>query len=258
MLRTHGCPLLAILAALAAALGLLSSAIASDQEAFRTRPRVLLIYTESSILPAVARVDQAIRSRFGASGINPEFFTEYLDLSWAVDERYAERLLAFLSAKHRDRKFDVVIPGGAEALRFVLAHRAELFAGAPIVFCAVPPGIVSERDLPPDVTGVWMTFDGAATIEAATRLQPTARRVVIVGGAATADRLYLDGVKRQLAGRGNDLEISYLQGLPLEQVRERLARLSPDTIVFYLSIQRDGAGQRLAPKAFISRPHRSQ
>jgi len=70
---------------------------------------------------------------------------------------------------------------------------------------------------------------------------------VIVSGAATADRLYLDGVKRQLAGRANDLEISYLQGLPLEQVRERLARLSPDTIVFYLSIQRDGAGRTFSP-----------
>ena len=232
---------------LAVALGGPGGSTALDEDALRTRPRVLLLYTESRILPAVVKVDAAIRGRFAAAGVSPEFFTEYLDLSWAVDPRYAQHLLQFLRAKHGDRRFDVVIPAGAEAFRFALAYRETLFPGAPIIFCAVPPGTVAARDLPPDVTGVWMTFDGAGTIEAARGLQPRARQVVIVSGAAPADRMYLDGVKRQLAGRLSDLDVVYLEGLPLESVSEHLGRLARDTIVFYLSIQRDGAGRTFAP-----------
>jgi hypothetical protein len=149
LVHAHARRLLAGLAGLLALHALFGSAIASDHEVDTTRPRVLLLYTESRLVPAVVKVDEAVRTAFAASGINAEFFIEYLDLSWGGDERWAQGLRGFLHAKHGDRTFDVVIPAGAEALRFALAHRAEVFPGSPMVFCAVPPGTVSERDLPP-------------------------------------------------------------------------------------------------------------
>ena len=228
---------------LALLLGVVAAAIASDLEDLQTRRRVLMLSSESRAFPAVARVGDAIRSQLASAGLFPEFFTEYLDLSWAGDPHYDERLRALLKVKHGDRRFDAVIVGGLEGLRFALAHRAELFPEVPIIFCAVPPGMVDARDLPPDVTGTWMMFDGAATLEAARRLQPRAREVVVVGGAATADRLYLADVKQQLAAHSHGLRVSYLEGLPLEDVRERLARLSGEAIVLYVTIQRDGAGR---------------
>jgi signal transduction histidine kinase len=220
---------------------------ASAAETLPERPRVLLLYTESRILPAIVKVDEAIRSRIAASGLTPEFLTEYLDLSWGGDRNYPEQLLQFLRVKHGDRKFDVVIAAGAEAFRFALSSRARLFPGTPIVFCGVPPGTVDDHDLPPDVTGVWMMFDGASTLDAAIRLQPGARHVVVVGGAAAADKLYVRGVERQLAGRLSGRDVTYLEGLTLEDLRERLSRLSGDTIVLFVSIARDGAGRVFVP-----------
>ena len=233
---THGLGLALLLVAI-------PLAFASDLDDLQTRRRVLMLSSESRAFPAVTKVGDAIRSTFASAGLFPEFFTEYLDLSWTVDPQYEQRLRALLRAKHTGRKFDVVIVGGLDGLRFALANRMELFPGAPIVFCAVPPGIVGEGDLPPDVTGTWMAFDGAATLDAAVRLQPNARRVVVIGGAAPADRLYVDVVKRQLAERWRGLDVSYLEGLPLEEVRARLSQLSRDAIVLYVTIQRDGAGR---------------
>jgi signal transduction histidine kinase/ABC-type uncharacterized transport system substrate-binding protein len=228
---------------LALLLGVAPPLIAADPEDLLARRRVLLLSSESRAFPAVVMIGDAIRSRFASAGLFPELFTEYLDLSSAVDPRYGERLRALLQAKHGHRKVDVVIVGGVEGLRFALANRATLFPAAPIIFCAVPPGIISERDLPPDVTGTWMTLDASATLDAAVRLQPRARQVVVVSGAAQADRLYLGVVKQQLAGRSHGLDVSYLDGLTLEEVRNQLSRLSRDTIVLYVTIQRDGAGR---------------
>ena len=228
---------------LALLLGVAPPLVAADADDLLARPRVLLLSSESRAFPAVVLIGDAIRSRFASVGLFPEFLTEYLDLSSAVEPHYGEHLRALLQAKHGGRKIDVVIVGGVEGLRFALANRARLFPGTPIIFCAVPPGIIDERDLPPDVTGTWMTFDASATLDAAIRLQPRARQLVVVGGAAPADRLYLGAVKQQLAGRSHGLDVSYLEGLALEDVRERLSRLSRDTIVLYVTIQRDGAGR---------------
>src|SRR5262249_55522270 len=97
--------------------------------------------------------------------------------------------------------------------------------------------------LAPDVTGISMVIDAAATLETAHRLQPRARGVVIVAGASTTDKILLDDVKRDLAASPGGLVVSYLVGLPLDEAREHLARLPRETIVLFVSMMRDGAGR---------------
>ena len=242
------CPLPAsLIAGLAALLGVLAPACASAADSLPSSQSVLLLYAESRVLPAVVRVDEAIRARFDAASLQAEFFTEYLDLSSASGARYAEHLRPFFLTKHRGRKFDVVVSVGTEALRFALDNRPVLFPGVPIVFCLASRAAVGDFRLPPDATGVWIVVDAAATLEAAHRLEPRARRAVVVAGAATADRILLDDVKRDLATRPTGLEVSYLAGLPLDEVREKLSRLPRETIVLFVTMFRDGAGRTFSP-----------
>jgi C4-dicarboxylate-specific signal transduction histidine kinase/ABC-type uncharacterized transport system substrate-binding protein len=204
---------------------------------------VLLLYGEARALPAALDIDEAIRGRFRAADFEVRFFTEYLDLSWTSDPRYLERLRAFLASKYLNRRIDVIMTMGAPALRFALEHRAALFAGVPIIFTAVPPGGAVPMGGDTGVTGVWMAAEAAATVDAARRLQPQARRLVVVAGAATQDRFFVEDVRRDLKGRAQGLETSYLVGLPMARLREALAGLSRDAMVLYVSMLRDGDGK---------------
>ena len=217
------------------------------------RKSVLLLYAESRIVPAILRVDEGIRSRFTTAGVEAEFLPEYLDLSWAAEPGHTTDLLAFLRSKHRHRRFDIVMAAGSAALQFALANRAELFPGVPIVFCAATQAGTDGLRLGPDVTGVWMVAEAAATVAAAVRLQPMARQLVIVGGASSLDQVFLDDVKRDLAGRTGDLEVSYLVGLPLDRVRETLAALPRAAIVLLVSMLRDGAGRSFSTPEALTR-----
>jgi C4-dicarboxylate-specific signal transduction histidine kinase len=207
------------------------------------RQNVLLLYGESRVLPAVLDLDEAIRTRFAQAGVEARFFSEYLDLSWASDPHYLVHVRAFLRSKYREHDLNVVVALGPLGLRFALDSRADLFPQAPIVFAAVTPAGAVRLEPGAPVTGVWMTADAALTVAAARQLQPGAHRLVVVGGAARQDRIFTEDIRRDLARSRDALETSYLEGLPLEAVREALASLPPDTIVLLGSILRDGNGR---------------
>ncbi len=207
------------------------------------RKKVLLLYAESRVLPAVLDLDEAIRARFAQAGVEVQFLTEYLDLSWTSDPQYQKHLRAFLHTKYRERDPDVIITLGALGLRFTLDSRAEIFPTVPIVFAAVSPAADIRLEGGAPVTGVWMTIDAARTLAAARALQPNARRVVVVGGISGQDRILTEDIRRDLARSGEALPAEYLEGMPLQPLRETLAALSSDTIVLFSSVLRDGSGR---------------
>jgi signal transduction histidine kinase/ABC-type uncharacterized transport system substrate-binding protein len=209
---------------------------------------VLLLYGESRLNPAIVRVDESIRSRLEAFAPAIDLFAEHLDLSWSSSPRYEDQLVAYLRAKHEGRKLDVIVPVGASALRFVLRHRANLFSGASIVFCGVNPSGAAGLERGSGVTGVWMILEAGATLDAVLRLQPDTRRVVVVGGASALDQAFLEDVKQDLARWASPVEVSYLAGLPMDELRKVLSGLPPHTVVLFVAILRDGAG-----RAFVTR-----
>ncbi len=56
------------------------------------------------------------------------------------------------------RKPDVVIAVGSSALKLALTHRDELFEGVRIVFVNVGNREVKGREMPPNVTELWMAL----------------------------------------------------------------------------------------------------
>ena len=73
MRHGHGRQLLVVLAGLMGVLVLIRPAIASAPEGLQERPRVLLLYAESRLFPAILKADEVIRSRFASAGISQEF-----------------------------------------------------------------------------------------------------------------------------------------------------------------------------------------
>lgn len=240
----------ALLGALLGLLGLTPSALAAEPEA---RSSVLLLYAEARLLPAIVATDLSIRSTLQSGSESPvHFYTEYLDLSWFPGEGHERQLRNLLRQKYADRKLDLVIPAGAHALRFALKHRASLFPGVPIVFCAVDKPSVAGLELGPDVTGVWMFVDWSATLDVALRLQPDTRRVIVVQGTSDLDRRLAAQAREAFSTYQGRVEFTYLIGLPMEQLLKEVAALPDRTIVLFGSLLREGAGRTFVPMEALS------
>ena len=230
-------------------LGWAGTATAADSD----RPRqVLLLYTESRLLPAIVEADAAFRSTVSPDlGALGDFRTEFLDLPSTSSAEYKRHLRNLLRLKYQDVHFDLIVAFAPRALRFALDSRAELAPGAPIVFMAVDS--IGDLELPSDVTGVLMTIDSMDTLRAALRLQPETRRVAVVGGTSALDESLMASARAALAVAPGRLEFTYVTGLPLEAVAANLATLPDGTIVILVSFLQDSTGQKFSTPEALER-----
>jgi signal transduction histidine kinase len=221
-----------------------SIALADEATAPKT---VLVLFEETRLLPAVAETDDAIRATLQASSTRPiRLYTEYLGLSWFPDEARALALRDLLQKSYAARRPDVVIVWGTGALRFVLEHRAALFEGIPVVFCAVDPDLRSELAAKSAVTGVFRRIDWTSSADLILRLHPETREIAIVTGGGAVDVRWEAEARRAFAGyRG--VTFTYLARQPMPRLLKAVESLSPGTVVLYGAVLQDGAGRPYLP-----------
>jgi PAS domain S-box-containing protein len=210
--------------------------------------RVLILHPDSYLNRSALIAGDAIRKRLLERGhTDIKMQGEFLDLSQFSDEGHRQRVVRHLADKYAHTPLDVVVALGPDSLATVVGNRGLLASGAPIVFCCVSSATLAGIDLPRDATGIVSEFDIARTVSLAERLQPDARRLVVIAGAAPFDQRWAQAARRQLAAHAKRLDTRYLVGLPRDALLAEVARLSRDTIVVVLSIFRDGTGRDFVP-----------
>jgi len=219
-----------------------------------TPKTVLVLFEETRGLAAVADTDEAIRSTLQAGSSLPiRVYTEYLGLSWFPEEARELALRDLLQKTYADRRPDVVVVWGTGGLHFVLRHRAEMFEGVPIVFCAVDPALLPELDAGSGVTGVSRRIDWTSSLDLIRRLHPGTREVAIVTGNGALDVRWEDEARRALADYPGGVTISYLARQPMPQLLKAVESLSPGTVILYGAVLRDGNGRPYLPHEVLVR-----
>jgi signal transduction histidine kinase len=172
-----------------------------------------------------------------------EFFQEALDL-----ERFAGRdrssLTEYFDDKYRGFGIDVVVPIGTRALQFAVDEFNEVFSDVPIVFAlgSTPP--IDTSALPGNVTGrVTSASRFVPTLAMARSLQPDAERIVVVGGAGPIDSMSVSPAISAAAELRDTLQLTVLQGLPLDTLLRELHKLPKRSIVLFANYRQDGQGQ---------------
>jgi PAS domain S-box-containing protein len=216
---------------------------------------VVVIYPdESDGAPGAILLNRAIRSTFASQSPVPiDIRNEYVDTSRLHDAEFMRTQVSLLRQKYNGRKVDLVIAGLSSGLDFAQNHRAELFPGAPIVYVAVDSREISSRALPPDVIGVPIRMELSKSLDLALRLHPDTRKVFVVSGSSPFDVEWGDEARRTFRPYEERLEFAYLIGLPMVDLLEQVARLPDQSIVYYLSINRDGAGKHFIPAEAVER-----
>jgi hypothetical protein len=194
---------------------------------------VLLLYADPRLAPAIVTIDQSLRQTIeSATPVPVRFYTEYLDLSWfpGVPDGEIGRIMG---QKYAAARFDVVMPCGQEALRFALRERQALFPGVPMVFCTVEDGFLDGLTLPPDVTGVTVLRDWAASLDLILALHPATREIVFVGGSGPVERAWEALARKTFARHQGRLAFTYLSGRPIEEIAAAVGRLSEGSVVLF-------------------------
>jgi signal transduction histidine kinase len=209
---------------------------------------VLVLYEETRALTAVAETDDAIRSTLQAGSTPPiRVYTEYLGLSWFPEEARELALRDLLQKTYAVRRPGVVIVWGTGGLHFVLKHRAALFEGVPVVFCAVDPALLPPLDAGSAVTGVFRRIDWTSSLDLIRRLHPGTREVAIVTGDGALDLRWEAEARRVLAGYPGEVTRTFLARQPMPQLLKAVESFSAGTVILYGAILRDGAGRPYLP-----------
>src|SRR5262249_16858801 len=89
------------------------------------------------------------------------------------------------------------------------------------------------------------------TLDLALRLQPRARQLIVIGGAAEYDKNWLRRAREALAPYQDKLSVAYLNELAFPEILEKVKQLPPDTIVLYLSMSRDATGRTYPSQSVV-------
>lgn len=216
--------------------------IAGIEQAAR---RVLILFPFDQRLPSVNIVGEAVTKQLRqSSSPKIDVFSDYLDLSRFQGEDYREQVAAFLAQKYRTTQLDVVVALGPPALDFIRDYRKQIAPRAKIVF-----GLVSSPPLNSsnDIVGVRSEFDLGKTLNLAQRLQPDARRIVVVNGVSDFDRTWETKARELLAPLTPQYETTYLSGMAIDDMLQAVSRLDDDAIILLLTVYRDKTGRSFVP-----------
>lgn len=214
----------------------LTSACAADK-------KVLFMYADKSNGVMVAYREFLQTALRNGSPDPITFYEEYMDLWQNSGDDYMSLLRSYYTQKYKGQKFDLIFAQAPPVLTFLGKYGDEIFPKTPVVFGSVDKTRFETLKLTPKMTGVLTDLGFAQTLAVALRLQPDARRVVVVSGTSESDQAYLRNAQIKFREFDGRVEFIYLSNLPLAELEKRLASLPGQTIVLYTSLYRDGSGQ---------------
>lgn len=205
--------------------------------------RVVILLGTDPLLPAVRLFDDAFRKALIAQtpgGVT--FFTDTLDAQRFSYASIAPEFLALQRKKYASQRIDLVVGIADGAVDFIRDHGSGLWPGAPILLTGIDDARTERSKLPPAAAALLWRLDIDGTLALVEKLQPAARRLIIIGGSADFDRDLTARVAERVASRSRwQMEVWDRDGI--DELRVRAATLDRNSAVVFTSILRDSSGR---------------
>ena len=181
-------------------------------------------------------------------------YVEYLDTLEFDSPAQQQRTVAYLHDKYADLNIHLLVAVTPLALDFILANRDRLLPDVPIVFTSVNERRAQQAAHEPNLTGVGVTHDPAATVEIALKLHPDAVNMVIPAGSSAIERTWTAATRESLRPFERRIHITFLTDLTLAELEQRLRTLPAHTIVLFADLfYHDASGQYYLPEESLRR-----
>jgi len=231
----------------AAAMVLTSSLHAADTT--NGTPTILVVEPgdfRPTFLDSMSRLRQALTTNLSAHVV---IYRENLGFSHFGGASYRADLESWLRNKYHGRKLDVIVASGESSIDFILKVRPKLWPQVPVLAVGTKAAETKWLAGQTNVCGIAADIDIPATLKAALQLCPGTRRIVFVSSSETnIPEVYGSDFEKVRDFSANRFELIPLVGLTMDETKQRLAALPPNSIVFYDDIWTDAAGQIFVPR----------
>jgi PAS domain S-box-containing protein len=206
-----------------------------------TQKRVVVMYPTRSDAP-VPKLQDPIYRKVLDQGLNGQldYHSEFIDLLRFPQPAYQAALFDLLSSKYKNGQVDLVITLWTPPPNEFAAHyRPQLFPKTPVVY------IYRElHEQEANSTGIYYDHDVKRTMEMALTLQPDTKQVYVVVGSSQVDKNHQNRSAAQFQEFADRVEVNYLTDIPMSELLNRVAKLPPNSILFYQTVTEDSVGNR--------------
>jgi signal transduction histidine kinase len=197
--------------------------------------RVLVLYWDNKDFPGNVKFDESFKAAINQSQYsgNVEYCPEYMETT-RFPGKSQDFLRDYLRQKYEGRTIDVVVASADIPLDFLLQNRAKLFPNSPLVFVATDSPAAETLAAGPGMTGLIHQSTHRETLALALKLHPNTKRVFVISGSPERDKRFARVAQRELQGFTNEVEITYLTDLTLDELVSRTASLPSDSIAMFV------------------------
>jgi signal transduction histidine kinase len=196
--------------------------------------RVFLLDGLGATDASVRGIADSIKARLKERSSNIDVYSDFLDLRRFQGPANEDRVAENLKAKFAQVRPDIVIPIGTAAVQFMVRRRDGLIGDIPVIYCCTPvaPSDTQSPAAPTIVTG----YDWVGTLALAQRLQPNAKRLVIISGDAESERSRDAEAIKLLMPLLHNYDVKYLTDLPRDELLKEVSHFPRDSIVLLRSV----------------------
>ena len=219
--------------------------------------RVLVLYSEENGHPAHRLTEQGIREVFHSNTrFNVQIFTEYLDVSRFGGNSNARIMADYLRGKYSGMEIHAIITVYPAAMDFLLNERRALFPEVPIIASELTSKEYAQNlehfRARRFLTGTILGDNITGVIDAALRMRPNTKHIALVAGTTPNDAYSEHRCRMGLKPYAGRIDLIDLTKLSMEEILSRVSSLPSDSLVFYSSLFRDGAGKPYVPREALS------
>jgi PAS domain S-box-containing protein len=166
---------------------------------------------------------------------------EHLDTRRFPGKEHLELMARLIETKYKNAGFDLVLAADNPAVDFALRYRERIFPKTPIVFCGYnyfrPEALRGVNG----VTGVNEEINLLDSIKMALLVHPKTRTLVFILSTQGDTNILVNEEleSRALPALGKNYHIILLRDVSLSELRERLDKLDPDSLIFLNGRVRD-------------------
>jgi len=185
---------------------------------------------------------KGIESVIAREGHDIELYFEYMDTKRYFGEEYFQELYQVYKWKYEGKRFDVIMVTDNDALNFMLKHHKQLFPGTPVVFCGINNFQDAMLQNNSYFTGVVEETDMKSTIEIALKLHPQTKRFIVINDMTTTG-IALKAQLLEVIPSFKKVDFLFLEDFDINELRQEVKKISPESLIFLLVVNRDKAGE---------------
>jgi signal transduction histidine kinase len=211
-------------------------------------PRSILVLEQSDIRgPFYAAIFSGLRTKVNESSTGPvTLYVENLDLIRFRGDAYEASLRDHLATKYADHPIGVIVAVGSAALGYAIRWRDQRWSGIPIVFAFIDETAMARSTIADGVTGRFTRLRLADMVTAARDVVPDLKSIALVGDAFETQPVF-GHFRDEVPQFSTELEVIDLTGLPMSELKRKVAALPGHSAILYTAIYSDGAGTYFPP-----------